>query len=79
MGKPDEQFARAGAAAARAWLGLALICGALTALAVSEWSAGGLLGDHARFAVLYVVSVAGFAVLATAAASVASPPKSPRT
>jgi hypothetical protein len=70
MGKPDEQFARAGAAAARAWLGLALICGALTALAVSEWSAGGLLGDHARFAVLYVVSVAGFAVLATAAASV---------
>ena len=61
---------RVPAARVRAWLGLALICGALAALALSERSARGLLTSHTRFAVLYVLSAGGFALLATAATSV---------
>ncbi len=62
--------ARLPGARLRAWLGLALLCGAMGALALSERAAGGLLADHARFAVLYVAAAGGFALLATAAARV---------
>ena len=46
-----------------AWcrLGLALLCGALAAVAVSEWASGGLLTHQLRFALLYVLSAVGFA------------------
>ena len=54
----------------RAALGLALVCGALATLAASEWASGGLLAHQLRFALLYGLSGAGFAVLATAATSV---------
>jgi Glycosyltransferase family 87 len=56
-------------AVARAWLGLALLSVALVALAVVDLSAGGLRGHHGWFALLYVLSAAGFGLLATAATS----------
>ncbi len=61
---------RVPAAGVRAGLGLALVCGALAALAASEWSSGGLLTHQGRFALLYGLSGIGFALLATAATSV---------
>ncbi len=58
------------AAGLRAALGLALLCGALAALAASEWASGGLLTHQLRFALLYGLSAVGFALLATAATRV---------
>ncbi|HMK92325.1 MAG TPA: glycosyltransferase 87 family protein [Thermoleophilia bacterium] len=53
----------------RAGLGLAALCGALGALALIDLMAGGLLAHRGWFAILYLVSAAGFGLLATAATS----------
>jgi hypothetical protein len=64
----DGLSRRRTAARMRAWLGVALLCGSLGAMAASERSTGGLLASHLRFTVLYLLSVAGFGLLATAVA-----------
>lgn len=61
---------RHAAAHMRGWLGLVLLCGSLGAMAASEHSTGGLLASHVRFTILYLLSVAGFGLFATALACV---------